>query len=128
MRPSCTPQRDQQRAGFELTAGWNSGGKRGVYTHLTNPPNRDGEHPTEKPIALMSELVLDFTVHQQLIADPFMGSGTTGVAAVKLGRRFVGIEIDARYFAIACRRIDAALKAPDLFVPPPKPAKQEAML
>src|SRR5262249_42017999 len=53
------------------------------------------------------------------ILDPFMGSGTTGVAAVKLGRRFVGIEIDPGYFDIACRRIDDALKQPDMFVEVP---------
>jgi site-specific DNA-methyltransferase (adenine-specific) len=109
-------------------ARWNSGGKRGVYTHLTNPPNRDGEHPTEKPLALMSELLLDFTMHGQRIADPFMGSGTTGVAAVKLGRKFVGIEIEPHYFDIARRRIQVALDAPDIFIPRPKPAKQEAFL
>jgi DNA modification methylase len=60
------------------------------------------------------------------ILDPFMGSGTTGVAAVKLGRKFIGIEIEAAYFDIACRRIQAALDAPDLFIEPPNPAKQEA--
>lgn len=109
-------------------ARWNSGGKRGVYTHLTNPPNRDGVHPTEKPIALMSELLLDFTTHGQRICDPFMGSGTTGVAAVKLGRRFVGVEIEPRYFDVARRRIQSALDAPDIFIPRPKPAKQEALL
>jgi site-specific DNA-methyltransferase (adenine-specific)/modification methylase len=56
-----------------------------------------------------------------------MGSGTTGVAAVKLGRKFIGIEIEPRYFDIACRRIQAALDAPDLFVEPPRAPKQEAM-
>ena len=60
------------------------------------------------------------------ILDPFMGSGTTGVAAVRLGRKFTGIEIDPGYFDIACRRIEAALREPDMFVAPPKPAKQEA--
>lgn len=50
------------------------------------------------------------------ILDPFMGSGTTGIAAVKLGREFIGIEIEPKYFDIACRRISAALKQPDLFV------------
>ena len=62
------------------------------------------------------------------ILDPFMGSGTTGVAAVKLGRRFTGIEIDPGYFDIACRRIEQALKQPDMFIEPPKPMKQEALL
>jgi site-specific DNA-methyltransferase (adenine-specific) len=57
-----------------------------------------------------------------------MGSGTTGVAAVKLGRKFTGIEIEPKYFDVACRRISDALARPDLFVEPPKPAKQESFL
>ena len=63
------------------------------------------------------------------VFDPFMGSGTTGVAAVKLGRKFIGIEIEPKYFDIACRRIEDALKRPDLFIPTPQPkAKQESLL
>lgn len=103
---------------------WNSGGKRGVYTHLTNPSNRDGRHPTEKPVALMGEILTDFTSPGELICDPFMGGGSTGVAAVKLGRRFIGIERDERYFDIARDRIAKALSQADMFVPPPKPAQQ----
>lgn len=57
-----------------------------------------------------------------------MGSGTTGVAAVKLGRKFIGIEIEPKYFDIACRRISEALKQPDMFIERPKPAKQDSML
>ena len=60
------------------------------------------------------------------ILDPFMGSGTTGVAAVKLGRRFVGIEIEEKYFQIAVRRIEEATKQPDFFVEPAPAPKQEA--
>ena len=56
-----------------------------------------------------------------------MGSGTTGVAAVKLGRRFIGVEIEPKYFDIARRRIQAALDAPDLFLPRPFPAVQESL-
>jgi site-specific DNA-methyltransferase (adenine-specific) len=107
---------------------WNSGGKRGVYTHLVNPSNRDGRHPTEKPLALMSEILTDFTSPGELVCDPFMGSGTTGVAAVKLGRRFVGIEKDPKWFDIARERIAKALRQADLFVPPPKPAQQLSIL
>jgi site-specific DNA-methyltransferase (adenine-specific) len=95
---------------------WNGGGKRGVYTHLVNPPNRDGRHPAEKPLALMAELVRDFTQPGQTVLDPFMGSGTTGVACIKSGRRFIGIERDAGHFEIACARIRRALDEPNLFV------------
>lgn len=84
-------------------------------------------HPTQKPVELI-KWCLGFVQDADLILDPFMGSGTTGVAAVKLGRKFIGIEIEPKYFDIACRRIQAALDAPDMFVEPPKPAKQEAML
>lgn len=96
-------------------ARWNGGGRRGVFTHCTNAPDRQGEHPTEKPISLMVELVSLFSNPDELICDPFMGSGTTGVAAVKTGRRFVGIEQDQRWFDLSCRRIEAALKAPGRF-------------
>lgn len=63
---------------------------------------------TQKPVALMRELLGLFTSQNDLVLDPFMGSGTTGVAAVNSGRRFVGIEIDKKHFETACRRIAAA--------------------
>ncbi|WP_133125109.1 DNA-methyltransferase [Thalassospira lohafexi] len=97
-------------------AKWNAGGKRGVYTHCTNAKDRDRRHPTEKPWRLMAELINDFTNPDQLILDPFMGSGTTGVACVKQGRRFIGIEKSERYFDIACERISAAQREPDMFL------------
>lgn len=86
------------------------------------------EHPTQKPEGVMKWCIEHVPPPASLILDPFMGSGTTGVAAVKLGRKFIGIEIHEPYFDIACRRIQAALDAPDMFVEQPKPAKQEAML
>lgn len=107
---------------------WNGGGKRGVFTHLTNQPDRHGLHQTEKPVSLMRELVSLFSNPGQLILDPFMGSGTTGVACAAYGRRFIGIEKDPIYFNVACRRIDAAYKQPRLFAEPVVKAKQEAML
>ncbi len=85
------------------------------------------EHPTQKPTELMV-WCLGFLPKAAVILDPFMGSGTTGVAAVATGRPFIGIERDRDYFEIACRRIQAALDAPDMFVERPAPAKQEAML
>jgi len=82
-------------------------------------------HPTQKPLALM-QWCLKWT-DAVTILDPFMGSGTTGVAAVKLGRKFTGIQIEHRYFDIACRRISEALKQPDFFVEKPLPLKQMQM-
>lgn len=109
-------------------ARWNGGGKRGVFSHHTNNAERTGLHPTEKPVSLMRELIALFSNKDETICDPFMGSGTTGIAAVKLGRKFIGIEIEPRYFDIACKRISEALKQPDMFIQPPKPAKQGALL
>ena len=88
---------------------------------------RRAEHPTQKPVNLMRHIIKISSRSEDSILDPFMGSGTTGVAAVKLGRKFTGIEIEPRYFDIACRRISEALKQPDFFIEKPKPAKQEAM-
>ena len=70
-------------------------------------------HPMQKPIALM-EWCVKF-VKSETILDPFMGSGTTGVACVKLGRKFMGIEIEPRYFDLACRRIEEATRQGDMF-------------
>lgn len=86
-------------------------------------------HPTQKPPALM-EWCLGFVPNARTILDPFMGSGTTGVACARLGRSFIGIEIEPRYFDIACRRIEAAQRQADLFVRQPDATKpvQEAMI
>jgi DNA modification methylase len=84
-------------------------------------------HPHQKPVSLCQELIRKLP-DSSIILDPFMGSGTTGVAAVKLGRKFVGIEIEPKYFDIACRRISDALARPDLFIAHPKPVKQEGFL
>jgi len=136
VKPDSSPQFNGQgpAQGFECVAAawcgagysvWNAGGKRGVYTHNTNGPARHGTHPTEKPVSLMSEILADFTSSDGIVFDPFAGSGTTGVAAVKLGRRFIGIEIEPRYFDIACRRIEEASKQADLFIEPaPKPVQE----
>jgi len=81
-------------------------------------------HPTVKPLKLISALVETSTRVGQTILDPFMGSGTTGVACVQLDRKFIGIELDPDYFEIACQRIEEAYKQPKLFpVEKPKPAK-----
>lgn len=86
------------------------------------------EHPTQKPEGVMKWCIEHLPSTVRMICDPFMGSGTTGVAAVKLGRSFIGIEREPSYFDIACRRIETAYKQPDMFIQRPEPAKQEAML
>jgi site-specific DNA-methyltransferase (adenine-specific) len=84
----------------------------GFASHETSPRNG---HPCPKPIGVMVWLVNRATTRScELVCDPFMGSGTTGVAAVRLGMRFIGIEIEERYCAIARRRIEAELSKPSL--------------
>lgn len=93
------------------------------------PMNMDGgkEHPTQKPIEVMRWCVNFLPSSAEIVLDPFMGSGTTGVAAVKLGKQFVGVEINPTYFDLACRRITEALQATDMFIERPAPPKQEAL-
>jgi site-specific DNA-methyltransferase (adenine-specific) len=84
-------------------------------------------HPTQKPLALMRDLVRDFTQPGDVVLDPFMGSATTGVACLEEGRRFLGIEHDPRTFQIACDRMATAAQQGQLF-PVPAPAVQAALL
>ncbi len=81
------------------------------------PMNMDGGkvHPTQKPIAIM-KWCINYIPHSDLIMDPFMGSGSTGVACVQMGRKFIGIELDPDYFEIACKRIEEAYRQPDIFI------------
>jgi site-specific DNA-methyltransferase (adenine-specific) len=136
MKPNGAPQftGDRPAPGWEFIAilhstgtkmRWNGGGKRALWT---TPAVHANGHPTPKPVDLMGEWIEDFSDDGDLILDPFMGSGTTGVAAVKLGRKFIGIEIEPRYFDIARRRISEALRQPDLFIEIAKPVKQESFL
>jgi hypothetical protein len=95
---------------------WMKGGH-GVYcrrdTSLKAEENWRS-HPTEKPVGLMQWCIEK--AKSDTILDPFMGSGTTGIACVRLGRRFIGIEIEPRYFDIACARIDKSNRQKDLFI------------
>ena len=79
-------------------------------------PPQDRDHPTQKPIALMNWCIANTTAQNHTILDPFMGSGTTGVAAVQMGRKFIGIEREEKYFQIARRRIEDAQRQGDFFV------------
>lgn len=91
-------------------------GKSDVLTYRTVT---NGSHPTEKPLQLLCDLIDHSGGAYRCVADPFMGSGTTGVAALKLGKRFIGIEAEPRHFDTACRRIEEAWRQPRLFAEPP---------
>lgn len=84
-------------------------------------------HPCPKPINLMKWLVNRASLAGETVLDPFMGSGTTGVACIRLGRQFIGIEMEAKYFEIARRRIEEATRQPDMFLEPPSKPMQERM-
>ena len=75
---------------------------------------QNAAHPTQKPVVLM-EWSLGFAPEAQTVCDPFMGSGTTGVACARMGLHFTGIERERKYFEIACRRIEQAYAQPRLF-------------
>jgi len=77
---------------------------------------REFEHPAIYPVRFPQELAASFTDPLQIVLDPFMGSGTTGVACMNLGRKFIGIEIEPKYFDIACERIENAQRQERLFV------------
>lgn len=111
------PQRTVRRSGVLRTLR----GQAGITTQTG--------HPHTKPVELISDLISSLPPPATQILDPFMGSGTTGVAAVSLGRKFIGIEIEGKYFDIACRRITKELAQLRMFnEPPPDPPKQQTML
>lgn len=130
IKPDGQPQYggDRPGSGYEAIAilhsqartAWNGGGSHAVWTHCTRwraenegqsyrRGGREGQddHMTTKPLALMMELVEQFTNPGDLILDPFAGSGTTGIAALRLGRRFLGCERDPKSYALACERLTA---------------------
>lgn len=84
---------------------WNGGGSRGLWSYGVERTDR--VHPTQKPLDLMLRLVELFTDPGDVVLDPFCGSGTTGVACLRLGRRFVGIELDPKYADVARERMQA---------------------
>lgn len=125
VKPNGAPQftGDRPGTGWEAVAilhregkkRWNGGGHHAVWQCNVER----GEHPTQKPIKLLSEWVQLFSDAGETILDPYMGSGTTGIAALRQGRRFIGVEAEPRYFDIACKRIAEAYDQPDLFITPP---------
>ena len=104
---------------------WYGGGCHGNWS---GPVITNGDHPTGKPVDMVSSWVCRFTLLKQTILDPFMGSGTTGVAAIQMGRKFTGIEREPKYFEIACKRIEQAYAQGQLFAPEPMKQTQDALL
>jgi site-specific DNA-methyltransferase (adenine-specific) len=122
----------------KIIRNWSSGECEFAWTTLDQPirafdyshgqlVHENKEHPTQKPQPLMRWCLEMLPNDCRTILDPFMGSGTTGVAAAKLGMEFTGIEYHQRYFDIACRRIDEAARTPDMFIEKPKPPKPPDM-
>jgi site-specific DNA-methyltransferase (adenine-specific)/modification methylase len=87
-----------------------------------------GDHPTQKPVGVMAWALNQLPAGTRTIIDPFMGSGTTGVACALAGLTFTGIERETRYFDAACRRIEAAYKQPNLFAEPVAKPVQPSLL
>lgn len=114
---------NDERSYSSTELAWRDWGKPRFISHVWDggmragaPENRTFCHPSQKPIEVMEWCVKQLPSDAQTILDPFMGSGTTGVACVKLGRSFIGIEVDEGYFDIACARIRDAHSRPDMFI------------
>lgn len=127
IKPDGMPQYSGDRPGMgyetivscwcgEGKSSWNGGGRHGVFVVNKNEGCGPAPHPTTKPSRLMNQLIHLFTNEGNIILDPFMGSGSTGCAAVAMNRRFVGIEINPAYFDIACKRIEDAQRQGDFFI------------
>ena len=115
------PERNFSLAEAELA--WTN--RDNVVRVIDSPRSEPGRlHPTQKPVPVMMWSV---EKTKGTVLDPFMGSGTTGVACVNLGRSFIGIEREPSYFEIACRRIEEAYKQPRLFAEPAPKAVQAAL-
>jgi site-specific DNA-methyltransferase (adenine-specific) len=131
IKPDAMPQFNGQgpAVGFEMMVSawcgdgysqWNGGGRVGTFYHNKNSGGKH-EHPAQKPLPLIRELIELFSSPGEIILDPFMGSGTTGVACIQLGRQFIGVEQNEEYFDIACKRMAEAYSQPRLPLAIPKP-------
>lgn len=115
VKPDAMPQMsgDRPAVGFEPATithaqgpmRWNGGGRQAIWTHYIAKGNSRPDHPCPKPESLMLELVELFSDQDETILDPFMGSGTTLVAAKRLGRKAIGIEREEKYCEIAAKRL-----------------------
>jgi DNA modification methylase len=122
---------DKGQRGFSLADGefaWSSQQAASrIFNYSRAEALKDGkQHPTQKPLALMIWCI-DRLKKAESILDPFMGSGTTGVAAIQMGRKFIGIEREPKYFDIACERIENAQRQQSLFEQPKQKIEQIGM-
>jgi len=112
----CQPDAWYSTAHFELAwTNMDRNARRWRMSQVEAYGSMDKAHPSQKPLGLML-WTLNLIPDAQTILDPFMGSGTTGVAAVQMGRSFIGIEREPKYFGIACKRIEDAQRQGDFFV------------
>ena len=103
-------------------------GRQGVYCRRdlsAKDSSTPRLHPAQKPVSVLA-WCLTF-IKGTAVLDPFMGVGTTGLACLQQGKRFIGVELDREYFDLACQRITAAYAQPDLFVPTPPPPRQQPL-
>lgn len=114
---------DKRQTHSTTELAWSDFGKSRFYKQVWDGGKREGCeanrtfcHPTQKPVELMAWCVATIPDEPETILDPFMGSGTTGVAAVQMGRSFIGIEREPKYFDIACKRIEDAQRQGDMFL------------
>lgn len=116
--------------GSEGRLRWNGGGKRGwmEFAVDANFSREERIHETQKPLPLMRQLVDDFTDSGETIVDPFTGGGTTGVAAIRLGRNFIGWEKDPKYHAAATKRLEGTREQTELWAPRSPRPKQGSLL
>jgi DNA modification methylase len=118
---------------FELAyicgEGWSGDRGEGVLrgSVVVSWESRGRLHPHQKPVWL-AEHFIERLPFARVVLDPFMGCGTTGVACARLGRKFIGVEVDPGHFATACRRIEAAYAQPDLFVRAPETKPEQLSL
>lgn len=125
----CQPDAWYSTAHFELAwTNMDRNARRWRMSQVEAYSGMNKAHPSQKPLKLML-WCLDLIPDAQTILDPFMGSGTTGVAAVQMGRSFIGIEREPKYFDIACKRIEDAQRQGDMFIEQPKAEqpKQEGL-
>jgi site-specific DNA-methyltransferase (adenine-specific) len=101
-------------------------GLRYNYWNMYNLGNKEfGDHPATMPPEMAKDHIETWTDEGETVLDPFMGSGTTGVAAIEMGRKFVGIEINPEYYDVSCKRLYKALRSPSIHVAKPEPLKQK---